>query len=475
MFRSTQTMWAGSARAIAASRQLSLRSASNVPSLAQNALLKAPRATSLVFKTRYATKPPLGESLSPEEMKKSQEQKLESHPERVSTESSVRHTFESAPAGAQKDVADGLGHDIETVKQTFNLAQVPRESYILGLSGTIPYLATSVSVVYLSWAVNTDWPTTSTFLNHMLMSHENAHYFLSLLEPIQVGYGAAIISFLGAIHWGLEYAEKTPNKARTQFRYLLGVAAPLVAWPTLLMPWPWALTTQWAAFVGLWLCDRTASIRGWAPYWYATYRFVLTAIVGVAIMISMVGTMKVGQYKPQFGKISEKIQENRFEEPYSDKWQKLEQPAYEEERVKKEKAEAEQKKKEEEEAKQKEKEEKEKKQKEAKEAKSKDKKGDKKEKTDKKDDSKDDKKAEKKEEKTEEKSEEKSDEKSDEKKDEKKDEQKDDKKDSKKEEKKDDKKEEGKEEKKDDKSEEKSEDKGDEKKDEGKKGDKKKE
>ncbi|KAK8086097.1 hypothetical protein PG994_001071 [Apiospora phragmitis] len=444
MFRSTQPLWAGSARAIAASRQLSLRSATNVPSLAQSAT-RVPRAgTSLVLKTRYTTKPPLGESLKPEEIKKAAEQKLESHPEQVSTESSVRHAFEPAPEDAQKDVADGLGHDIHIVKETFNLAQVPRESYILGLSGTIPYLATSVSVVYLSWASNTDWPTTSTVLNHMLMSHENAHYFLSLLEPIQVGYGAAIISFLGAIHWGLEYAEKAPDAARTRFRYGLGVAAPLVAWPTLLMPWPWALTTQWAAFVGLWLADRTASIRGWAPYWYATYRFVLTAIVGVAIMISMIGTMKVGQYKPQFGKISEKIQENRFEEPYTEKWQQLEKPAYEEERVKKEKAEAEQKKKEEEEAKQKEKEEKEKKEEEAKkakeEAKNKDKKGDKKE--DKKDDKKDEKK--------------------DDKQEEKKDENKDDKKDEK-------------EEKKDDKSEEQTEGKGDDKKGEDKKEGEKKE
>lgn len=291
------------------------------------------------------------------------------------------------------------------------------------------------------------------------MSHENAHYFLSYLEPIQVGYGAAIISFLGAIHWGLEYAEKAPDAARTRFRYALGVAAPLVAWPTLLLPWPWALTAQWAAFVGLWLADRTASIRGWAPYWYATYRFVLTAIVGVAIMISMIGTMKVGQYKPQFGEISDRIQENRFEEAYTEKWQKLEKPAYEEERLKKEKADVERKKKEEEEAKQKEKEEKEKKQKEAKEAKNKDKKGDKKT------EQKDDKKAEKKDD-----NEENKDDKKEEKKEDKTEDKKDDKKDDKSEEKKD-----GKEEKKDDKSEEKSDDKGDDKQGEDKKQGEKKE
>lgn len=115
MFRSTQPLWAGSARALAASRQLALRSA-NVPSLAQNAMIRAPRTTSLIFKTRYATKPSLGESLSPEEEKKAQQQKLESHPDQVSTESSVRHAFEPAPATANKDVADGLGHDIVSSK-----------------------------------------------------------------------------------------------------------------------------------------------------------------------------------------------------------------------------------------------------------------------------------------------------------------------------------------------------------------------
>ena len=29
--------------------------------------------------------------------------------------------------------------------------------------------------------------------------------------------------------------------------------------------------------------------RGWAPSWYATYRFVLTFIVGASIVISLIG------------------------------------------------------------------------------------------------------------------------------------------------------------------------------------------
>lgn len=78
---------------------------------------------------------------------------------------------------------------------------MPPISYQLGLAGTLPYLGTSLATTFLSWNLNTEWPSQSQFVNHFLMSHESANYYLHLLEPIQVGYGAVIISFLGAIHW----------------------------------------------------------------------------------------------------------------------------------------------------------------------------------------------------------------------------------------------------------------------------------
>lgn len=87
------------------------------------------------------------------------------------------------------------------LKETLALGTVPPLSYALGLAGTIPYVATSLATVFLSWDMNTQWPSQSQFLNHFMISHENAAHYLHLLEPIQVGYGAVIISFLGAIHW----------------------------------------------------------------------------------------------------------------------------------------------------------------------------------------------------------------------------------------------------------------------------------
>lgn len=229
---------------------------------------------------------------------------------------------------------------------------MPKEPYYLGLAGTLPYLATSLSTVYLSWDLNTEWPSTSNFVNHFLITHDTAHHLLSVIEPIQLGYGAVIISFLGAVHWGMEYTEKVPNPARTKFRYGLGVLASVVAWPTLFMPVDFALTAQFGAFVMLYFADARATVRAWAPSWYGTYRFALTAIVGFAIFISLVGRMKVGDAKPRLTGLNEKLHSRQGEEDYTKKWQDLEEE--EKEKVRKEKEEEEKKKKKEEEAKAKE-------------------------------------------------------------------------------------------------------------------------
>jgi hypothetical protein len=192
-------------------------------------------------------------------------------------------------------------------------------------------------------------------VNSFMITPQAAHEWLLAIEPIQLGYGAIIISFLGAIHWGLEYAEKQPTTSlrRTRFRYGVGLAAPVVAWPTLFMPWYFALTTQFAAFTAMYFVDARATTRGWAPPWYGTYRFVLTLIVGAAIMLSLIGRARVGDAAPQLSGLAAKFHQTSGEEPYSEKWEKLE--SKERKKVKKEKEEAEKRKKEEE-AKQKKKE-----------------------------------------------------------------------------------------------------------------------
>ncbi|XXG97959.1 hypothetical protein Hte_004275 [Hypoxylon texense] len=357
MLRNTRTLFASTSRAIVSPRasissprrlrSREITTATKSTPISSRAL--APRILSSIQRSRYVTKAPSGIQYGrdPEGEKKVGQQKLESHPEAVTTESSVRHVYEPDTQGGQKPISHGVRDDLETVKDTFDLSGVPKEPYFLGLAGTLPYLATSISTVYLSWDLNTEWPSSSNFVNSIFISHDTAHHLLSIIEPIQLGYGAVIISFLGAVHWGMEYAEKVPNPARTKFRYGLGVLASVVAWPTLFMPVDFALTAQFGAFVMLYFADARATVRAWAPSWYGTYRFALTAIVGAAIFISLIGRMKVGDAKPRLSGLNEKLHDRRGEEDYTKKWQDLEED--EKEKVHKEKEAAEKKKEEEEE------------------------------------------------------------------------------------------------------------------------------
>ncbi|KAI0099142.1 hypothetical protein GGR51DRAFT_402103 [Nemania sp. FL0031] len=301
------------------------------------------RFSPFILQTCFATKSPSGfqKGADPEEEKKIAQRKLTPHPESVTTGSSVRHLYEPSAPDKERPVGESVTDDLKTVRETFSLAGAPKEPYWLGLAGTLPYLGTSVSTVYLAWVLNTPWPASSTFVNNLLISQETASKILATLEPIQLGYGAIIISFLGAIHWGLEYTAKSPDKIRTRFRYGIGVAAPIVAWPTLFMPVEFALTTQFAAFVALYFADARATVRGWAPAWYSTYRFALTAVVGVAIVISLIGRAKVGDASPRLTGLGEKFHERHGEEEYTQKWRDLEQK--DKERVKKQQEEAEKK------------------------------------------------------------------------------------------------------------------------------------
>ncbi|KAF3008448.1 hypothetical protein E8E13_003554 [Curvularia kusanoi] len=223
-------------------------------------------------------------------------EKLVPTPETVSTTSSI-HPFmsEQGVENPQNDVdmMKGVKSDIETVKETFSLKDVPREAYYMGLAGTIPYLATSLSTVLCAYEINH-----SVGGQGMILSEHTATHLLHLLEPIQIGYGASIISFLGAIHWGLEWAKY--GGVQGYPRYAIGVFAPMAGWSATLMPIEYALITQFLSFTALYLVDTRAALKGWTPPWYREYRFILTFIVGASIVVSLIGR---GEVNSKVGKM----------------------------------------------------------------------------------------------------------------------------------------------------------------------------
>ncbi|CAG7851953.1 SubName: Full=Probable MNN4-regulates the mannosylphosphorylation {ECO:0000313/EMBL:CCA66657.1} [Serendipita indica DSM 11827] len=164
---------------------------------------------------------------------------------------------------------------------------VPTPVMVFGLAGSLPYLGTSIYSVYLA---NQAGQAASG-----IASKIDPGLAMSLLDQamnVQVTYGAVMLGFLGAIHWGLEFAQFNGSKGAP--RLLLGIAPTIVGWATLGLDPGLALVAQWAGFTGLWLADMRATAAGWTPVWYSQYRFYLSILVGTCIIGTLAGTSYFG-------------------------------------------------------------------------------------------------------------------------------------------------------------------------------------
>ena len=95
----------------------------------------------------------------------------------------------------------------------FSNSRTPSAALLLGFCGLVPFVTLSA----LSFVVSS--------------AHRPAVTF-SLLA-----YGATIVSFLGAIHWGLAMVENVPSKRQLFW----GVLPSLLAWVSLLVQVEWGL------------------------------------------------------------------------------------------------------------------------------------------------------------------------------------------------------------------------------------------
>lgn len=120
-------------------------------------------------------------------------------------------------------------------------------------------------------------------LNHAVALAEQAQY-------AQITVSAVLLSFVGAMHWGLEFAGYGGNHGNE--RFVLGVAPFVAGWASLALSPSLALglVAQWFSWVGAWYLDLKATKWGWTPPWYSTYRFWLTSVVGISLFGTLIGT-----------------------------------------------------------------------------------------------------------------------------------------------------------------------------------------
>ncbi|GAA6034305.1 hypothetical protein JCM8097_003835 [Rhodosporidiobolus ruineniae] len=201
----------------------------------------------------------------------------------------VFRTVAESVEGANDQVAQRAGREnfgvgdvtADIAAMTSLGKQVPREVLTWGAAGVLPYAGTSLATIHFARQA----AQAHDLGDKATIDPQTAMALLEHVQLLQVQYGAIILSFLGAVHWGFEWSKY--GGVQGNQRYLLGIAPVLVGWSTLLIPGQLALVGQWAAFFGMWYADQRATTKGWTPRWYSTYRFWLTSVVGGAILVSL--------------------------------------------------------------------------------------------------------------------------------------------------------------------------------------------
>jgi hypothetical protein len=130
--------------------------------------------------------------------------------------------------------------------------------YFLGVFGLTPFIGSAVGILYYPSSIDQ----------------------LLYLETV---YGCSILSFLGAVHWGLSMTE-TNSK-----RFGLSVVPSLIGFSTCLLPHlPVALMIQGTTFLGLYAYERKLCKAQKIPKWYLRLRLGLTAGVVTSLVSSIV-------------------------------------------------------------------------------------------------------------------------------------------------------------------------------------------
>ena len=136
-----------------------------------------------------------------------------------------------------------------------NLQQLAK---VLGYAGLVPFIVFSIA----------SWTT--------LPQVDIAHDWL-------ISYAAVILSFMGAIHWGVAMSKGSPIDT---IELGFSVLPALLAWLALLIPALFAYGLLVLSFTTLYWADRYVNDVGLLPAWYLPMRFVLTLVVIVCMLVA---------------------------------------------------------------------------------------------------------------------------------------------------------------------------------------------
>jgi hypothetical protein len=109
------------------------------------------------------------------------------------------------------------------------------------------------------------------------------------LQNALLAYGACILSFVGALHWGFAMTLPELDARQRNHAFAWSTLPSLVAWLALLVDALAAGSLLILAFIAHYLRDRGLARRASLPGWYLPLRFRLTAVAVLSVAGSLGG------------------------------------------------------------------------------------------------------------------------------------------------------------------------------------------
>lgn len=141
-----------------------------------------------------------------------------------------------------------------------NSYSVPTIVSTLGYAGLIPFIGLAIALWLSPEQYEPD-------IHHALLT-----------------YAAIILSFMGAIHWGVAIDIKSDKQ---KFQLGTSVIPPLLAWLALLLPLNYSYSILIVAFSLLCVFDCRMTKHSHLADWYPTLRVPLTTIVVATLIMSL--------------------------------------------------------------------------------------------------------------------------------------------------------------------------------------------
>jgi len=141
---------------------------------------------------------------------------------------------------------------------------IPRPAFWLGTGGLVPFVVVTSALFALP-------------------DHTRPQLLFWL-----TAYAAVILSFVGAVHWGIAMVHTQMREPDRTLYMGWSVVPALAAWVSLLLPPKTSLLLMAATFAVHFAADRQLAQRFTVPAWYLRLRASLTAVVVLCLLLAIV-------------------------------------------------------------------------------------------------------------------------------------------------------------------------------------------